>query len=625
MRSISILASMAALLQAVTAADDPFTYDRNHFYLNGEIYQMRGGEMDPQRTPRVYWKDRLAMARAMGLNTIFSYVYWNNLEPTEGAWEYSGDNNITSFFEVAQEEGLNVILRPGPYICGEHEWGGFPAWLSEVPDMEVRTNNKPFLDASKSYLDRLAAELAPLSVTKGGPILMVQIENEYGSFGKDYDYKIALREMFKEAFDVPFYTNDGGGKDYLIGGQIPGVLAETDGDPKEGFAARDKYVTDPSSLGPQIDGEYYTTWIDTWGPNNEHQTKEGNPEAIKKVQEDIDWILSNNHSFSLFMFHGGSNWGFQNGALFLEQYAPVTSSYDYGAPLDESGRPTELFHALKKTISAYIPDGETVPDIPEMDNLIEIPEFELKPSVAMFDSLPEAISQKTPTHMEAIGQSVGFILYRHKATADIKGALKAGDGPRDRVLVYVNDKRVGVIDATHETPNTVNLDIKSGDVLDLLVENMGRVDYGPKLSEQRKGIVGKVSIGESELQDWQTYPMSLDQPPKEGKGNSGAPDAPTGKDSAPIFYTGTFKLDKLGDSYLELPGWTKGVVWVNGVNLGRYWIVGPQQSLYVPGCYLHDDKDNEVTVLALEPLPDANTAVGISTRKWGNNPDPDAA
>lgn len=614
MRMIPFLFTLFAVVSASS-----FSYTNTTFLLNGEPYRIMGGQMDTQRIPHQLWRDRLAKARAMGLNTILSYIYWDQLEPTQGAWNTEGNNDIARYFRIAQEEGLNIVLRPGPYICGEHEWGGFPAWLSTVPGMEVRTSNKPFLDASKSYIDRLGQYVKPLLVTKGGPILMVQIENEYGSYGSDHVYIAALRDMMRKAFPgVPLYTNDGGTKSMLEGGQIHGALAITDGDPQTGFAARDKYVTDPTSLGPQMDGEYYVTWMDQWSSSKTHNTDSGNPAAIKKVQSDLKWILNNNGSFGIYMFHGGTNWGFQNGADWADKLTPITTSYDYGAPLDESGRRNDIYDALRETLSSWQgPDG--LPDLVPETPVVEIPEFAVKPAAGMFDSLPNPVKKEYPVNMEQLGQAHGFTLYRHVAASDVSGKVQPGDAPRDRVLVYVNGKRQGVIDNTYSVPRTVSVSLKSDDVLDLLVENMGRVNYGPKIPDQRKGIVGNVTVGGDVLSNWKMYPLSLENLSVD---NARSPPKPS-SDSAPIFYTGSFDIEKTGDTFLSLPGWVKGVVWVNGVNHGRYWTIGPQQTLYIPGCYLKKS-GNKVTVLALEPTGDEGKLSGVKQRKWGNNPDPDA-
>jgi beta-galactosidase GanA len=620
MRYFSLLSTaVAAFLGgwASVTANSSFGWNNDTFLLDGNPYRIIGGQMDPQRIPYQYWYDRLYKARAMGLNTIFSYIFWDQLEPTQGNWDFTGQNNVQEYFRLAQEVGLNIVLRAGPYVCGEHEWGGFPPWLSQVPDMVVRSNNAPFLSASKSYLQRLAAELEPVLVTNGGPILMTQIENEYGSYGSDHTYMAALRDMFQDSFGLPVYTTDGGGESYLLGGQIHGALAETDGSPQVGFAARDEYVTDPTSLGPQLDGEYYVTWLDLWASNSTYQTDVGSPSAIQAVQDDLTWILTNNGSFSIYMFHGGTNWGFQNGADWANSLTPVTTSYDYGAPLDESGRTTDVYDALKQTISSFV-GADNIPSPAAQAPPVTVAPISLSPATALFDALPKPISALAPTNMEALGQSYGFILYRHTVKSAINGVLATGDAPRDRILVYVNQKRVGVIDNSYEYPSIVTLSLKDNDVLDILIENMGRVNYGPRIPDQRKGIVGNVTIGGTILSEWEMFPLSLEQPPS----SDGNVDVEDPAQSGPIFYSGSFDVATVGDTFLELSGWTKGVVWVNGVNLGRYWIVGPQQTLYLPGCYLQEKK-NTITVLALEPSASQGAVQGITTRNWGNNPDPD--
>ncbi|KAJ5605163.1 hypothetical protein N7510_010317 [Penicillium lagena] len=601
-------------------ASAPFGWNNNTFLLHGKPYRIIGGQMDPQRVPHELWEDRLSKARAMGLNTIFSYVYWDQLERTPGSWDPSGNNDIARYFKIAQEQGLHVVLRPGPYICGEHEWGGFPAWLSEVPGMVVRTYNEPFLKATQSYISRLAEQLKSVLVTNGGPVLMVQVENEYGSYGNNHQYVAALRDIIINAFGLPVYTNDGGEKSMLEGGQIPGALAETDGDPKTGFAARNAYVTDPSSLGPQLDGEYYITWLDQWASNNSFTTDAGDQAAIESATSDLDWILSNNGSFSIYMFHGGTNWGFQNGADWGDSLEPVITSYDYGAPLDESGRTNDIYFAVRKTISSHVGE-DSIPPVPKNKPLVTIPDIKLTPEVTMFDSLPKPVSKKYPVNMEAVGQAYGMILYRHVVTSTVNGTLKTGDAPRDRVLVYVNGRRAGVIDSTYAAPSTVNLALKPHDVLDILIENMGRVNYGSLIVDQRKGIVGNVTVGSSLLSNWEIYSLPLNEPPSGSSYNAKTTHLSTS--SGPVFFTGSFDVDTVGDTFLELPGWTKGVVWVNGVNLGRYWIVGPQQTLYLPGIYLRKNQ-NKITVLALEPTGNEGPVRGITTRNWGNNPDPDA-
>ncbi|OTA70494.1 glycoside hydrolase family 35 protein [Hypoxylon sp. EC38] len=619
---------------SLTAAPG-FTYDRHSFLLNGEPYVIIGGQMDPQRIPPAYWRDRLLKARAMGLNTIFSYVYWNLLEPRRGQWTSNEESNdVAKFFRIAQEEGLNVVLRPGPYICGEREWGGFPAWLSRVPGIKVRSSNAPFMEAAESYLRRLADDLRDLQVTRGGPLLMVQVENEYGSYGEDHNYTQGLRDILLENFEVPLYTNDGGVEWTLRGGEVPGVLAEIDGDPRSGFAARDRYITDPSELGPLLDGEYYTFAPDFWGSGNPHNTAVGRPSQIQQFVSDLDYVLGANNSISLYMLHGGTNFGFSNGAIWKNYTAVFITSYDYGAPLDESGRVTDLYFTFRDTIQKYVPEG-SIPEPPENIPLLEISNITLSPTISLFDTLGKKSVSVEPLTMEELDQAYGLVLYEHKVTATLQGNLQPGDRARDRVIVYVNGTRQGVIDSTYSQPAQVSLSLQPGDTLQLVVENLGRVDYWSResgtfvaLEDPYKGIVGNVTIGSKVVSGWAIYSLPLEEPPAVSKAGSEA--IMTG--SPPVFFRGTFRINYENstdpatlDTFLEVPDGVKGNVWVNGFNLGRYWIVGPQQSLYLPGTIIRPGEENEIVILELEPNGDSLTAFGTAERRWANYPDPDYA
>lgn len=616
-----------------SAAAPAFTYDRHSFLLNGEPYVIIGGQMDPQRIPPAYWRDRLLKARAMGLNTIFSYVYWNLLEPKRGQWTSNEESNdVAKFFRIAQEQGLHVVLRPGPYICGEREWGGFPAWLSQVPGIKVRSSNAPFMEAAESYLRRLADDLRDLQVTRGGPLLMVQVENEYGSYGEDHNYTQGLRDILLENFEVPLYTNDGGVEWTLKGGEVPGVLAEIDGDPRSGFAARDRYITDPTELGPLLDGEYYTFAPDFWGSGSPHNTAVGRPSQIQQFVSDLDYVLGANNSISLYMFHGGTNFGFSNGAIWKNYTAVFITSYDYGAPLDESGRTTDLYFTFRDTIQKYVPQG-SIPEPPENVTLLEIGNITLSPTISLFDALGKKTASVEPVTMEELGQAYGLVLYEHKVTATLQGNLQPGDRARDRVIVYVNGTRRGVIDSTYSQPTQVSLSLQPGDTLQLLVENLGRVDYWSResgtfvaLEDPYKGIVGNVTISSEVVSGWDIYSLPLEGPPAVSK--PGSEGITTG--SPPVFFRGTFRVDGGNstdlmtlDTFLEVPDGVKGNVWVNGFNLGRYWIVGPQQSLYLPGTIIRPDEENEIVVLELEPNGDSLTAFGTAERRWANYADPD--
>ena len=619
-----------------TTAIPAFGYNNDTFLLHGKPYQMIGGQMDPQRIPRAYWRQRLQMARAMGLNTVFSYVFWNNIEPAPGQWNFDDRNDIAEFFRLAQEEDLHVVLRPGPYVCGEHEWGGFPAWLNQIPGLKVRQSNGPYLEASKNYLDRLGKELSSSQITKGGPILMVQLENEYGFFDRnDTNYLSALATILRDNFNLFLYTNDGGDAGALALGHLHGVLAETDGDPRTGFEARDQ-IGDPTCLGPHLDGEYYITTADRWGSNFTHTTASGNSSVTDGKLDDLNFILSGGNSFSIYMFHGGTNWGLENGGIGgdYNNTNAFTTSYDYGAPLDESGRPTEIYHQIRELISKYVPRG-SIPDVPSTPSLAEISEFVLRPVVGLFETLqnPRTTNASYPLTMEALNQNYGFVLYEHTVTTEIEGAISPGDRARDRVIVFVNGARVGVIDSLYSPPAAVQVSLRKGDLLQLLVEDLGRQDIASEaeMDDQAKGIVGNVTVGDGTvLEGWSIHSIPLDNIPSAV--NAGNDALAIKADDSPVFYKASFQVSQsagvsLGrDTFLSLPHGTKGVAWVNGHILGRYWTIGPQQSLYVPGAYLNDgDAPNEVVVLELEPRAETVfTAQGIAKREWFNNPDPDA-
>ncbi len=729
--------------QTASAPPPPaFTYDRNSFLLHGEPYVIIGGQIDPQRIPRAYWRDRLARARAMGLNTVFAYVFWNLLEPEPGLWTMPDDrppedenenddddddddddgsilsNDIAAYVRIAGEEGLRVVLRPGPYACGERDWGGLPYWLSTVPGMRVRADNAAFLAAARAYLGRLAGALVGggLLAAQGGPLLMVQVENEYGSYGADHAYTAAVRDILREAFaggggsgGVPLYTNDGGVAWALGGGSVPGALAAVDGgDPAAAFAARDRYVTDPSSLGPLLDGEYYAVWADVWGAGERHNTAEGDAARAARAAADVAAVLAANNSLSVYMFHGGTNFGFGSGALRREDggggggsggaTAAFTTSYDYGAPLDESGRATGLFRALRDAIAAHAPPGissSRIPEPPADVPLLGVGEFALEPAVSLFDAgvLAEArrIMKETkmtseagdgaaaaaaaddddqggeaatsPLTMEELGQAYGFVLYEHRVAAAaaagaLEGVLRPGDRARDRVLVYVNDERAGVIDSTYgQRAAEVRVSLAPGDMLRLLVENLGRVDYWSResgedayngLEDPFKGIRGDVTVGGAVVRGWRMYSLPLTSPPPSsplspppGGSTPSAtaavvPAVAPAAGSPPFFYRGSFEVPAASnatssdpatlDTFLAVPGGVKGVVWVNGFNLGKYWAIGPQQSLYLPGVLLRGPGEgpNDVVVLELEPVgPGVLTALGSAERSWGNRPDPD--
>jgi beta-galactosidase len=578
-----LLVGVQGQLQAGTPAKHTFGWKGEDFLLDDKPFVIRGGEMHFSRIPREHWRDRLRMLKAMGLNTVGTYLFWNLHEPRPGQFDFSGNNDIAAFVRIAQEEGLWVIIRPGPYSCAEWEFGGFPSWLLKTPDMRVRTSDPRYVAAVTRYLHEVGKQLAPLQVTHGGPIVMVQVENEYGSFGSDMAYKQSVRDaLVQGGFDVTLYTADGATPKMLGGGTLPDVLSVINfgDDPAGNFAEFAKY----RSNVPRMAGEYYPGWFDHWG--EEHHT--GN---IDNVLRDIGWMLERKVSFSLYMFHGGTTSGFMNGANYSdkEPFQPDTSSYDYGAPLDEAGRPTPAYHALRKLIGQHLPQGERLPAVPPSPPMVAIPPFTLTQSAPLASLLAEPRRAVRPLTMEEIDQSYGFIWYRTRLSGTGKGTLEFGD-VRDMALLYQAGKPLGVLDR-RKGQRSLEIEASTDQPLDLLVENMGRINYGARLMDERKGLIAPVRFGNRPLLDWEMYPLPLD--------DLSALRFSDGDVDAPAFHRGVFKLSKLGDSFIDMRGWGRGHVWINGHHLGRYWRIGPQQSLLVPAEWLRLGR-NEIVVLELE-------------------------
>jgi hypothetical protein len=401
----------------------------------------------------------------------------------------------------------------------------------------------------------------------------------------------------------------------LRGGQVPGALSVVDGtDSKGGFNTLKQAITDQSSLGPLMNGEYWVRWFDTWNPRGGHSSYDGDTNGMNGRANEVDWILSNGNHFSIFMFHGGTSFGFGSGSGDSTPRSPFTTSYDYGAALDETGRPSQIYTYFRNAISKRF---SNIPAVPSTPPLSSIADFALTPVLGMFENLstnPRASS--SPLVMEATGQVFGYILYETTATIAASGKLLPGNGAaRDRVIVYVNGVKKGVIDSIYKNPATVNIDVKKGDKIWLLVENLGRADNGAS---------DDVTVGSTKLTGWNHYNFPLDSAP--ANATLGGSAKPVSANGPPMWYRGTFRTTNSGmaaDTFLQLPGGVKGVLFVNGENLGRYWTIGTQQELFVPGAYLKQDADNVVLVLELEPGTGNRVARGVAKRSWKSNPDPD--
>jgi len=584
------------LVPAFAAKTSSFRFEGREFLLNGKPFRIMAGEMHFQRIPREYWADRLIKLRAAGLNTVCTCVFWNALEPEPGRWDLAGSNDLAAFIRTAERAGLWVVLRPGPYACAEWDFGGLPAWLLRTPDIKVRCSDARYLAACGSYVRKIADEVRALQIQRGGPLLMVQIENEYGSYGNDKGYLAALKKMWEEAgIEVPFYTADGAAPHMLEAGTVAGAAIGLD----PGTSAKDFEEADKLGAAvPVFCSELYPGWLTHWGE----------PWARVKTEAvlaDLDWLLANGKSFSFYMFHGGTNFGFWAGANFSDKYEPDLTSYDYDAPLDEAGRPTAKYFAIRDLLRRFQPKGTVLPALPKPLAAIEVPEIAFPEGASLFDNLPEAVRSPQPQPMESFGQNHGLVLYRTSLVGRRSGRLKVID-LHDYANVYVDGKYLGTLSRTR---GEAAIDIPRSDPphrrLDILVEAMGRINYGPLLLD-RKGITDRVTLDNMTLMDWEVFGLPLEEDDLAGL-RYGSPSA-----AMPgVFYRGAFELAETGDTYLDMTGWKKGVVWVNGRNLGRYWDIGPQKRLFCPAPFLRMGR-NEIVVLDLHLLKPA-TVRGFKT------------
>lgn len=555
--------------------------EHGQFVLDGQTLQIISGEMHYARIPRAYWRDRLRKVRAMGLNTISTYVFWNLHEPKPGLYDFHGQLDVAEFVREAHQEGLYVILRAGPYVCSEWDLGGLPAWLLADPNMKLRSGEESFLRPASEWMTRLGRELAPLQVTRGGPIIAVQVENEYGSFGSDHVYMSRIRDMIRGAGfrDVILYTADGAIQ--LPNGTLPDLPAVVNfgpGEARSSFAALKAF----RPQGPFMNGEYWDGWFDHWGAPH-HVTD------VKQQADELDWMLSQGYSLNLYMFEGGTSFGFMAGANYERAYEPDTTSYDYDAPLDEAGRPTKKYFAFRDVILRHLHNPK-LPLLPAPTRIIAIPKFTLPESAPLWTNLGRGIASEQPKAMESLGQSYGYILYRTRVKGPAKGDL-AIDKVHDYAKIFLNQRLAGTLDR-RLNQNELHIEVPPGEnTLDILVENTGRINFGPKLRDDRKGITHSVSFAGRELTGWEIFPLPMNDP--------ASLHLTSGAVNGPAFYRGFFDVDSVGDTFLDTRGLGKGAVWVNGHNLGRFWKIGPQQTLYLPGAWLRKGR-NEVIVFEMD-------------------------
>lgn len=614
---LSALAMTGLLMLSPSGANaakpGDFTVGKGTFLLNGKPFVVKAAEVHYPRIPRAYWDQRIKMCKALGMNTICMYVFWNIHEQREGQFDFTGNNDIAAFVKLAQKNGMYVIVRPGPYVCAEWEMGGLPWWLLKKKDIRLREQDPYFMQRVKIFEQKVAEQLAPLTIQRGGPIIMVQVENEYGSYGEDKAYVSAIRDELKK----DWYTNGQGpalfqcdwssnftknGLDDLVWTMNFGTGSNID----DQFRRLGQLRPD----APKMCSEFWSGWFDKWGAR--HETR-----PAKDMVAGIDEMLSKGISFSLYMTHGGTSFGHWAGAN-SPGFAPDVTSYDYDAPINEYGRTTDKYFELRKTMEKYA-DGK-LPAVPQpAAPIITVPKFTLTQMAPITAGVDSTAENPSPLTFEDMNFGWGSMIYNAKLPELPAGTTLYIANPHDFVQVFINGEYVGKIDRV-KNEHTVTLPAtKKGDELTILVEAMGRINFGRAIKDF-KGIVGDVNIQATidgndvtwTLKNWtmRRVPDSyatiqkVKSLTRHDVAHSNNPGTKAG------YYIGTFNLKKVGDTFLDFEQMGKGLVYVNGHALGRIWSIGPQQTLYTPGCWLKKGVNEVVVLDVVGPKTDKPTVWG---------------
>ena len=560
------------------------------FYMDGEEFHIYSGAMHYFRIPQEYWEDRLLKLRAAGLNTVETYVPWNFHEPKKGQFNFEGMLDIVKFVETAQNLGLYVIVRPGPYICAEWDFGGLPAWLLKDKNIRIRCWDKTYIKAVEDYFKVLIPKLVPYLETNGGKIIAMQVENEYGSFGRDKKYLYWLRELMRDlGVDIQLFTSDGEDRYFFSGGGIPEdwMVANFGGYNEHRFD--DLKLLQPDK--PLMCGEHWCGWFDRWG------TKHHTDNAEESLGRSLDGFFKEDANFNLYMFHGGTNFGFSSGANYYDCYCPTTTSYDYGAPLNEYGGYTEKYFVLRERMKKQL--GKELPELPEDAKTQKIGKVNFT-GFADFRNVYKkfAVHKKShiPHYMEHFGQNSGLIFYSTTLKGNYKDTKLNAFGVHDIAYIYINGELKHIYDRTklkgkelYDESFSVPVDAFDGEIkVDIIVQALGRINYDRRIYD-RKGL-DEIYLGGQAIVDWDVYCMELDTAPAISYKNS--------HKDFPCFMKGTFKADEKHDTFVDMRGFTNAIVYVNGFNLGRFITGGPQYTLYLPGTLLKEE--NEIVVLELQ-------------------------
>ena len=555
-----------------------FEVKGNQFIKDGEPIKLISGAVHYFRNMPDTWRDIFKKMKAMGLNCVETYCVWNMHEKKPGEYDFTGNLDIASFIKTAQEEELMVIVRPGPYICAEWEFGGLPWWIQTDENMEIRCSNKAYIECFDRYLDRLFEQIRPLLCTCGGPVIMMQLENEYGYYGDDREYLTYLRDGYiTRGIDVPLFTSDGTSKANLLDGSVEGCFSTLNFGSRveENFRAHDELYPD----APKMCMEMWNGWFDAWGDEKHHTTS---AEDYAKV---VDDMLSKG-SVNMYMFIGGTNFGFTSGANHYEKFAPDVTSYDYDAILTECGDVTQKYYAVREVIRKHT--GKTLPAVPENRKKKAYGRVHLTESVGFFsqlENLAEPWHSDVPKPMESYGNGYGYIAYRTVLNRDYENVTLSFESLGDRAQIYINKELVDILYINDRLETRISA--KAGDILTVLCENMGRANFGSKMM-RKKGIAGRCLIDGKIHFGWDVYTLPMDNLHKltfDGR-------VPEEKS---VFYKGYFSVDEPCDTFLRTDSFTKGFVTVNGFNIGRYWEIGPQKTMYVPASLLKKG-ENEIII-----------------------------
>ncbi|NXT22259.1 BGAL galactosidase, partial [Syrrhaptes paradoxus] len=610
-------------------------YEGDCFRKDGAPFRYISGSIHYARVPRPAWKDRLLKMYMSGLSAVQVYIPWNYHELLPGVYDFAGDRDVEAFLDLTAELGLLVILRPGPYICAEWEMGGLPAWLLWKPDIVLRSSDPAYLAAVDSWLHVLLPKIKPRLYQHGGNIISVQVENEYGSYyACDYGYLRHLLGSFRALLgsEVLLFTTDGTRAEELRCGTLQGLYATVDFGPGSNVTKAFGAQRQVEPRGPLVNSEYYTGWLDYWGGAHASTSSA----LVAQGLEDMLRLGAsvNMQVTSWYMFHGGTNFAYWSGADFKDQYKPVTTSYDYDAPLSEAGDPTEKLFAIRTVISKFqpLPAGPMPPATPKYaygrvalqkvsacHKGCATPAWHCpaapRPSLSLqyadlldvLDVLSpwEPIQSQFPLTFEAIKQTHGFVLYRTQLPRDVLAPAVLSAPPHsicDRGYVMLQNEYQGTLERDRQV--ALRVTGRAGDMLDVLLENMGRISFGTNISDF-KGLKGNLSLDSSPLRNWLIYPLAIDTAIQQGWPHTAPPKSSSRGRAGPAFYTGTFETPGIAwDTFVNFPRWSKGQLWINGFNLGRYWPCrGPQQTLFVPSSVLHVGHPNNITVLELEGAP----------------------